>query len=129
MKEKLIGFIFLFLIIAIALANLLKGNGMTFLNQYSSEKITNSNFLTVEEEQLNEAWVIHVATFKKYQDAFLVAKEIDSLGLRVVISPREIDKKMIYRIRVLPRKDWDRIDKAIKKLEKNNFSIKILKNK
>ena len=127
MKEKLIGFIFLFLIITIVLVNLLKGDGMPLLKEYNSKKISRSIETYVNEDQSNESWIIQVATYKKYQDALLEAKEIDSLGLRVVISPREIDKKMIYRIRVLPKREGDKIDKTIKKLEKNNFSIKVIR--
>jgi hypothetical protein len=122
MKEKLVGFIFLFFIITIVLVNLLNSEGLSIINDYNDKKVKFSE-LVINNDQSNEIWVIQIATYRKYQNALILAKEIDKIGLKVVISPREIEKKMIYRVRVLPKHENDKIEKTIKKLEKNEFPI------
>jgi len=127
MKEKLIGFITLAIIIVMLLLNLLQGRGMENLNQYREKQtniITQDDF---KKEQFNPNWTIHIAAYNNYKEALELAKELEKIRMKVLISERKVENTIIYRVRILQKNANDKMKSTIKRLEKNNYSYQVLK--
>ena len=127
MKEKLIGFITLAIIIVMLLLNLLQGRGMENLNQYREKQtniITQDDF---KKEQFNPNWTIHIAAYNNYEEALELAKELEKIRMKVLISERKVENTIIYRVRILQKNANDKMKSTIKRLEKNNYSYQVLK--
>ena len=127
MKEKLIGFITLAIIIVMLLLNLLQGGGMENLNQYIEKQtniITQDDF---KKEQFNPNWTIQIAAYNNYEEALKLAKELEKIRMKVLISERKVENTIIYRVRILQKNENDKIKSTIKRLEKNNYSYHVLK--
>ena len=127
MKEKLIGFTTLAIIIVMLLLNLLQGRGMENLNQYREKQtniITQDDF---KKEQFNPNWTLQIAGFNNYEEALKLAKELEKIRMKVLISERKVENTKIYRVRILQKNENDKMKSTIKRLEKNNYSYQVLK--
>ena len=127
MKEKLIGFTTLAIIIVMLLLNLLQGRGMENLNQYREKQtniITQDDF---KKEQFNPNWTLQIAAFNNYEEALKLAKELEKIRMKVLISERKVENTILYRVRILQKNENDKMKSTIQTLEKNNYSYQVLK--
>ena len=127
MKEKLIGFTTLAIIIVMLLLNLLQGRGMENLNQYREKQtniITQDHF---KKEQFSPNWTLQIAAFNNYEEALKLAKELEKIRMKVLISERKVENTILYRVRILQKNENDKMKSTIKRLEKNNYSYQVLK--
>ncbi|MDC0587038.1 SPOR domain-containing protein [Gammaproteobacteria bacterium] len=127
MKEKLIGFTTLAIIIVMLLLNLLQGRGMENLNQYREKQtniITQDDF---KKEQFNPNWTLQIAAFNNYEEALKLAKELEKIRMKVLISERKVENTILYRVRILQKNENDKMKSTIKRLKKNNYSYQVLK--
>jgi len=127
MKEKLIGFTTLAIIIVMLLLNLLQGRGMENLNQYREKQtniITQDDF---KKEQFSPNWTLQIAAFNNYEEALKLAKELEKIRMKVLISERKVENTILYRVRILQKNENDKMKSTIKRLEKNNYSYQVLK--
>ena len=127
MKEKLIGSITLVIIIVMLLFTLLQGEGMENLDQYRDKQ---KNIISQEDytkEQFVPQWTIQIAAYSDYQEALSLAKKLEKIRMKVLISERKVENIVIYRVRILQKNKNDKIKKTIKRLEKYDYKYQILK--
>jgi len=127
MKEKLIGSITLVIIIVMLLFTLLQGEGMENLDQYRDKQ---KNIITQEDytkEQFVPQWTIQIAAYSDYQEALSLAKKLEKIRMKVLISERKVENIVIYRVRILQKNKNDKIKKTVKRLEKYDYKYQILK--
>ena len=127
MKEKLIGSITLVIIIVMLLFTLLKGEGMENLDQYRDKQ---KNIISQEDytkEQFVPQWTIQIAAYSDYQEALSLAKKLEKIRMKVLISERKVENIVIYRVRILQKNKNDKIKKTVKRLEKYDYKYQILK--
>ena len=127
MKEKLIGSITLVIIIVMLLFTLLQGEGMENLDQYRDKQ---KNIITQEDytkEQFVPQWTIQIAAYSDYQEALSLAKQLEKIRMKVLISERKVENIVIYRVRILQKNKNDKIKKTVKRLEKYDYKYQILK--
>ena len=127
MKEKLIGFITLVVIVLIVLINLLQSNGMEDLDRYREQQ---KNIITQTDdmsEQYNPEWTIEIDAYSNYEQALNLAKQLEKIRLKVLISERKVGGIVLFRVRVFQKNERDNIKNTIKKLERNEYSFKVLK--
>jgi len=127
MKEKLIGSITLVIIIVMLLFTLLQGEGMENLDQYRDKQ---KNIISQEDytkEQFVPQWTIQIAAYSDYQEALSLAKKLEKIRMKVLISERKVENIVIYRVRILQKNKNDKIKKTVKRLEKYDYKYQILK--
>ena len=127
MKEKLIGSITLVIIIVMLLFTLLQGEGMENLDQYRDKQ---KNIISQEDytkEQFVPQWTIQIAAYSDYQEALSLAKQLEKIRMKVLISERKVENIVIYRVRILQKNKNDKIKKTVKRLEKYDYKYQILK--
>ena len=127
MKEKLIGSIKLVIIIVMLLFTLLQGEGMENLDQYRDKQ---KNIISQEDytkEQFIPQWTIQIAAYSDYQEALSLAKKLEKIRMKVLISERKVENIVIYRVRILQKNKNDKIKKTVKRLEKYDYKYQILK--
>ncbi len=127
MKEKLIGSITLVIIIVMLLFTLLQGEGMENLDQYRDKQ---KNIISQEDytkEQFIPQWTIQIAAYSDYQEALSLAKKLEKIRMKVLISERKVENIVIYRVRILQKNKNDKIKKTVKRLEKYDYKYQILK--
>jgi len=127
MKEKLIGSITLVIIIVMLLFTLLQGEGMENLDQYRDKQ---KNIISQEDytkEQFIPQWTIQIAAYSDYQEALSLAKQLEKIRMKVLISERKVENIVIYRVRILQKNKNDKIKKTVKRLEKYDYKYQILK--
>ena len=127
MKEKLIGSITLVIIIVMLLFTLLQGEGMENLDQYRDKQ---KNIISQEDytkEQFVPQWTIQIAAYSDYQEALSLAKKLENIRMKVLISERKVENIVIYRVRILQKNKNDKIKKTVKRLEKYDYKYQILK--
>ena len=127
MKEKLIGFITLAIIIIMVLLNLLQGRGMENLNQYREKQTSIISQDDFKKEQFKPNWTIQIAAYNNSEDALKLAKKLEKIRMKVLISERKVENTIIYRVRILQKNESDKMKSTIKRLEKNNYSYQVLK--
>ena len=126
MKEKLIGSITLVIIIVMLLFTLLQGEGMENLDQYRDKQ---KNIISQEDytkEQFVPQWTIQIAAYSDYQEALSLAKKLEKIRMKVLISERKVENIVIYRVRILQKNKNDKIKKTVKRLEKYDYKYQIL---
>lgn len=127
MKEKLIGSITLVIIIVMILFTLLQGEGMENLDQYRDKQ---KNIISQEDytkEQFIPQWTIQIAAYSDYQEALSLAKKLEKIRMKVLISERKVENIVIYRVRILQKNKNDKIKKTVKRLKKYDYKYQILK--
>lgn len=127
MKEKLIGSITLVIIIVMLLFTLLQGEGMENLDQYRDKQ---KNIISQEDytkEQFIPQWTIQIAAYSDYQEALSLAKKLEKIRMKVLISERKVENIVIYRVRILQKNKNDKIKKTVKRLKKYDYKYQILK--
>ena len=109
------------------LLNLLQGRGMENLNQYREKQTSIISQDDFKKEQYKPNWTIQIAAYNNSEDALKLAKKLEKIRMKVLISERKVENTIIYRVRILQKNENDKIKSTIKRLEKNNYSYQVLK--
>ena len=133
MKERVIGSLFLILIVLIISFNAFKAKGLDNIKKYQDEikqgeVKREERFFYDETSKISDSqWIIQVDTFEKIEPALLLAEKLEKQRFNVYIIKKTIAEKRIYRVRIYSKDSNDSIEENIEKLEESGYSISIIK--
>ena len=133
MKERVIGSLFLILIVLIISFNAFKAKGLDNIKKYQDEikqgeVKKEERFFYDETSKISDSqWIIQVDTFEKIEPALLLAEKLEKQRFNAYIIKKTIAEKRIYRVRIYSRNSDDVIDETIEKLKESGYSVSIIK--
>ena len=133
MKERVIGSLFLILIVLIISFNAFKAKGLDNIKKYQDEikqgeVKKEERFFYDETSKISDSqWIIQVDTFEKIEPALLLAEKLENQRFKTYIIKKTIAEKRIYRVRIYSRNSDDVIDETIEKLKESGYSVSIIK--
>ena len=133
MKERVIGSLFLILIVLIISFNAFKAKGLDNIKKYQDEikqeeVKKEERFFYDETLKISDSqWIIQVDTFEKIEPALLLAEKLENQRFNVYIIKKTIAEKRIYRVRIYSKNSDDAIDETIQKLKESGYSVSIIK--
>jgi len=133
MKERVIGSLFLILIVLIISFNAFNAKGLDNIKKYQDEikqgeVKREERFFYDETSKISDSqWIIQVDTFEKIEPALLLAEKLEKQRFNVYIIKKTIAEKRIYRVRIYSKDSNDSIEENIEKLEESGYSISIIK--
>ena len=133
MKERVIGSLFLILIVLIISFNAFKAKGLDNIKKYQDEikqgeVKKEERFFYDETSKISDSqWIIQVDTFEKIEPALLLAEKLEKQRFNAYIIKKTIAEKRIYRVRIYSRNSDDVIDETIEKLKESGYSASIIK--
>ena len=133
MKERVIGSLFLILIVLIISFNAFKAKGLDNIKKYQDEikqreVKKEERFFYDETSKISDSqWIIQVDTFEKIEPALLLAEKLENQRFNAYIIKKTIAEKRIYRVRIYSRNSDDVIDETIEKLKESGYSVSIIK--
>ena len=133
MKERVIGSLFLILIVLIISFNAFKAKGLDNIKKYQDEikqeeVKKEERFFYDETSKISDSqWIIQVDTFEKIEPALLLAEKLENQRFNVYIIKKSIAAKRIYRVRIYSKNSDDAIDETIEKLKESGYSASIIK--
>ena len=133
MKERVIGSLFLILIVLIISFNAFKAKGLDNIKKYQDEikqeeVKKEERFFYDETLKISDSqWIIQVDTFEKIEPALLLAEKLENQRFNVYIIKKTIAEKRIYRVRIYSKNSDDAIDETIEKLKESGYSVSIIK--
>ena len=133
MKERVIGSLFLILIVLIISFNAFKAKGLDNIKKYQDEikqgeVKKEERFFYDETSKISDSqWIIQVDTFEKIEPALLLAEKLENQRFNVYIIKKTIAEKRIYRVRIYSKNSDDAIDETIEKLKESGYSVSIIK--
>ena len=133
MKERVIGSLFLILIVLMISFNAFKAKGLDNIKKYQDEikqgeVKKEERFFYDETSKISDSqWIIQVDTFEKIEPALLLAEKLEKQRFNAYIIKKTIAEKRIYRVRVYSRNSDDVIDETIEKLKESGYSASIIK--
>ena len=133
MKERVIGSLFLILIVLMISFNAFKAKGLDNIKKYQDEikqeeVKKEERFFYDETLKISDSqWIIQVDTFEKIEPALLLAEKLENQRFNVYIIKKTIAEKRIYRVRIYSKNSDDAIDETIEKLKESGYSVSIIK--
>ena len=133
MKERVIGSLFLILIVLIISFNVFKAKGLDNIKKYQDEikqeeVKKEERFFYDETSKISDSqWIIQVDTFEKIEPALLLAEKLENQRFNAYIIKKTIAEKRIYRVRIYSKNSDDAIDETIEKLKESGYSVSIIK--
>ena len=133
MKERVIGSLFLILIVLMISFNAFKAKGLDNIKKYQDEikqgeVKKEERFFYDETSKISDSqWIIQVDTFEKIEPALLLAEKLEKQRFNAYIIKKTIAEKRIYRVRIYSRNSDDVIDETIEKLKESGYSVSIIK--
>lgn len=133
MKERVIGSLFLILIVLIISFNAFKAKGLDNIKKYQDEikqeeVKKEERFFYDETSKISDSqWIIQVDTFEKIEPALLLAEKLENQRFNPYIIKKTIAEKRIYRVRIYSKNSDDAIDETIEKLKESGYSVSIIK--
>lgn len=133
MKERVIGSLFLILIVLIISFNAFKAKGLDNIKKYQDEikqeeVKKEERFFYDETLKISDSqWIIQVDTFEKIEPALLLAEKLEKQRFNAYIIKKTIAEKRIYRVRIHSKDSNDPIEENIEKLEESGYSVTIIK--
>jgi len=133
MKERVIGSLFLILIVLIISFNAFKAKGLDNIKKYQDEikqeeVKKEERFFYDETLKISDSqWIIQVDTFEKIEPALLLAEKLENQRFNAYIIKKTIAEKRIYRVRIYSKNSDDAIDETIEKLKESGYSVSIIK--
>ena len=133
MKERVIGSLFLILIVLIISFNAFKAKGLDNIKKYQDEikqeeVKKEERFFYDETSKISDSqWIIQVDTFEKIEPALLLAEKLEKQRFNAYIIKKTIAEKRIYRVRIHSKDSNDPIEENIEKLEESGYSVTIIK--
>lgn len=133
MKERVIGSLFLILIVLIISFNAFKAKGLDNIKKYQDEikqeeVKKEERFFYDETSNISDSqWIIQVDTFEKIEPALLLAEKLENQRFNAYIIKKTIAEKRIYRVRIYSKNSDDAIDETIEKLKESGYSVSIIK--
>ena len=133
MKERVIGSLFLILIVLIISFNAFKAKGLDNIKKYQDEikqgeVKKEERFFYDETSKISDSqWIIQVDTFEKIEPALLLAEKLENQRFNAYIIKKTIAEKRIYRVRIYSKNSDDAIDETIEKLKESGYSASIIK--
>ena len=133
MKERVIGSLFLILIVLIISFNAFKAKGLDNIKKYQDEikqeeVKKEERFFYDETSKISDSqWIIQVDTFEKIEPALLLAEKLEIQRFNAYIIKKTIAEKRIYRVRIYSKNSDDAIDETIEKLKESGYSVSIIK--
>ena len=133
MKERVIGSLFLILIVLMISFNAFKAKGLDNIKKYQDEikqgeVKKEERFFYDETSKISDSqWIIQVDTFEKIEPALLLAEKLENQRFNVYIIKKTIAEKRIYRVRIYSKNSDDAIDETIEKLKESGYSASIIK--
>lgn len=133
MKERVIGSLFLILIVLIISFNAFNAKGLDNIKKYQDEikqgeVKREERFFYDETSKISDSqWIIQVDTFEKIEPALLLSEKLEKQRFNVYIIKKTIAEKRIYRVRIYSKDSNDPIEENIEKLEESGYSISIIK--
>ena len=133
MKERVIGSLFLILIVLMISFNAFKAKGLDNIKKYQDEikqgeVKKEERFFYDETSKISDSqWIIQVDTFEKIEPALLLAEKLENQRFNVYIIKKSIAAKRIYRVRIYSKNSDDAIDETIEKLKESGYSVSIIK--
>ena len=133
MKERVIGSLFLILIVLIISFNAFKAKGLDNIKKYQDEikqgeVKKEERFFYDETSKISDSqWIIQVDSFEKIEPALLLAEKLENQRFNAYIIKKTIAEKRIYRVRIYSRNSDDVIDETIEKLKESGYSASIIK--
>ena len=133
MKERVIGSLFLILIVLIISFNAFKAKGLDNIKKYQDEikeeeVKKEERFFYDETSKISDSqWIIQVDTFEKIEPALLLAEKLENQRFNAYIIKKTIAEKRIYRVRIYSKNSDDAIDETIEKLKESGYSVSIIK--
>ena len=133
MKERVIGSLFLILIVLIISFNAFKAKGLDNIKKYQDEirqgeVKKEERFFYDETSKISDSqWIIQVDTFEKIEPALLLAEKLENQRFNAYIIKKTIAEKRIYRVRIYSKNSDDAIEETIEKLKESGYSVSIIK--
>ena len=133
MKERVIGSLFLILIVLMISFNTFKAKGLDNIKKYQDEikqgeVKKEERFFYDETSKISDSqWIIQVDTFEKIEPALLLAEKLENQRFNAYIIKKTIAEKRIYRVRIYSKNSDDAIDETIEKLKESGYSVSIIK--
>lgn len=133
MKERVIGSLFLILIVLMISFNAFKAKGLDNIKKYQDEikqgeVKKEERFFYDETSKISDSqWIIQVDTFEKIEPALLLAEKLEKQRFNAYIIKKTIAEKRIYRVRIHSKDSNDPIEENIEKLEESGYSVTIIK--
>ena len=133
MKERVIGSLFLILIVLMISFNAFKAKGLDNIKKYQDEikqgeVKKEERFFYDETSKISDSqWIIQVDTFEKIEPALLLAEKLEKQRFNAYIIKKTIAEKRIYRVRIYSRNSDDAIEETIEKLKESGYSVSIIK--
>ena len=133
MKERVIGSLFLILIVLMISFNAFKAKGLDNIKKYKDEikqgeVKKEERFFYDETSKISDSqWIIQVDTFEKIEPALLLAEKLEKQRFNAYIIKKTIAEKRIYRVRIHSKDSNDPIEENIEKLEESGYSVTIIK--
>ena len=133
MKERVIGSLFLILIVLMISFNAFKAKGLDNIKKYQDEikqgeVKKEERFFYDETSKISDSqWIIQVDTFEKIEPALLLAEKLETQRFNAYIIKKTIAEKRIYRVRIYSKNSDDAIDETIEKLKESGYSVSIIK--
>ena len=133
MKERVIGSLFLILIVLIISFNAFKAKGLDNIKKYQDEikqgeVKREERFFYDETSKISDSqWIIQVDTFEKIEPALLLAEKLENQRFNAYIIKKTIAEKRIYRVRIYSKNSDDAIEETIEKLKESGYSASIIK--
>ena len=133
MKERVIGSLFLILIVLIISFNAFKAKGLDNIKKYQDEikqgeVKKEERFFYDETSKISDSqWIIQVDSFEKIEPALLLAEKLENQRFNAYIIKKTIAEKRIYRVRIYSRNSDDVIEETIEKLKESGYSVSIIK--
>ena len=133
MKERVIGSLFLILIVLMISFNAFKAKGLDNIKKYQDEikqeeVKKEERFFYDETSKISDSqWIIQVDSFEKIEPALLLAEKLENQRFNAYIIKKTIAEKRIYRVRIYSKNSDDAIDETIEKLKESGYSASIIK--
>ena len=133
MKERVIGSLFLILIVLMISFNAFKAKGLDNIKKYQDEikqgeVKKEERFFYDETSKISDSqWIIQVDTFEKIEPALLLAEKLEKQRFNAYIIKKTIAEKRIYRVRIYSKNSDDAIEETIEKLKESGYSVSIIK--
>ena len=133
MKERVIGSLFLILIVLMISFNAFKAKGLDNIKKYQDEikqeeVKKEERFFYDETSKISDSqWIIQVDTFEKIEPALLLAEKLENQRFNAYIIKKTIAEKRIYRVRIYSKNSDDAIEETIEKLKESGYSVSIIK--
>ncbi len=106
MKERVIGSLFLILIVLIISFNAFNAKGLDNIKKYQDEikqgeVKREERFFYDETSKISDSqWIIQVDTFEKIEPALLLSEKLEKQRFNVYIIKKTIAEKRLYRVRI-----------------------------